>query len=121
MPNNSNSRRSFVRKIGGLASLLTVSPALAAWKTETGLVIPEVAEAEDVTRDEDYWGFIQQAYSASPNVINLNNGGVSPQPIVVQDALNQYNRMSNEAPSYYMWRTLDEARESVRMKLADLG
>ncbi|QNF32900.1 aminotransferase class V-fold PLP-dependent enzyme [Adhaeribacter swui] len=121
MPNNSNSRRSFVKKIGGLASLLTVSPALAAWKSETGLVIPEVAAAEDVTKDEDYWGFIQQAYSVSPNIINLNNGGVSPQPIVVQDALNQYNRMSNEAPSYYMWRTLDEARESVRMKLADLG
>jgi selenocysteine lyase/cysteine desulfurase len=121
MPDNSNSRRNFVRKISGLASLLTVSPALAAWKTETGLVIPEVVAAEDVTRDEDYWSFIQQAYSVSPNIINLNNGGVSPQPIVVQDALDRYNRLSNEAPSYYMWRTLDEGREAVRMKLADLG
>ncbi|RDC65325.1 aminotransferase class V-fold PLP-dependent enzyme [Adhaeribacter pallidiroseus] len=121
MPDNSNSRRNFVRKIGGLAGLLSVSPALVAWKTETGLIIPEVAAAEDVTRDEDYWSFIQQAYSVSPNIINLNNGGVSPQPIVVQDALDRYNRLSNEAPSYYMWRTLDEAREAVRMKLADLG
>ncbi len=121
MPDNLNSRRNFVRKIGGLAGLLSVSPALAAWKTETGLVIPEVAAAEDVTRDEDYWSFIQQAYSVSPNIINLNNGGVSPQPIVVQDALDRYNRLSNEAPSYYMWRTLDEAREAVRLKLADLG
>ncbi len=121
MPHNSNSRRNFVRKMGGLAGLLTVSSGLAAWKTETGLVIPEVAAAEDVTRDEDYWSFIQQAYSVSPNIINLNNGGVSPQPIVVQDALDRYNRLSNEAPTYYMWRTLDEAREAVRMKLADLG
>ena len=121
MPNNLNSRRNFVRRIGSLAGMLTVSPGLAAWKTHTGLIIPEVSAAEDVTKDEDYWSFIQQAYSASPNIINLNNGGVSPQPIVVQDALDKYNRLSNEAPSYYMWRSLDEGRESVRMKLADLA
>ena len=121
MPENQNSRRNFVRQIGGLASMLTVSPGLAAWPQASGLVIPEVAAAEDVTHDEDYWSFIQQAYSVSPNIINLNNGGVSPQPIVVQDALDRYNRLSNEAPTYYMWRTLDEGRESVRMKLADLG
>ncbi|PSR55621.1 aminotransferase [Adhaeribacter arboris] len=121
MPENLNSRRNFVKTIGSFAGVLTVSPALAAWQKETGLHIPAVTATEDVTKDEDFWGYIQQAYSASPNVINLNNGGVSPQPIVVQNALDQYNRLSNEAPSYYMWRTLDEARESVRMKLADLA
>lgn len=121
MSDNLNSRRNFVRKIGGLAGMLTVSPGLSAWKNEAGLAIPNIAAAADVTRDEDYWGFIQQAYSVSPNIVNLNNGGVSPQPIVVQDALDRYNRLSNEAPTYYMWRTLDEGRESVRMKLADLA
>ncbi len=121
MPDNLNSRRNFVRKIGGLAGLLTVSPELAAWHKKSGLVIPEVAASENVTQDEDYWSFIQQAYSVSPNIINLNNGGVSPQPIVVQDALDRYNRLSNEAPTYYMWRSLDEGRESVRTKLADLA
>jgi selenocysteine lyase/cysteine desulfurase len=33
----------------------------------------------------------------------------------------QYYRMCNEAPSYYMWRILDQGRESLRMKLADLA
>src|SRR5215218_5381294 len=98
MPENLNSRRNFVKTIGSFAGMLTVSPALAAWQKETGLHIPAVVATEDVTNDEDFWGYIQQAYSASPNVINLNNGGVSPQPIVVQNALDQYNRLSNEAP-----------------------
>ncbi|MEO0330133.1 MAG: aminotransferase class V-fold PLP-dependent enzyme [Bacteroidota bacterium] len=64
---------------------------------------------------------MQQAYTVSPNIINLNNGGVSPQPKVVQDAVDRYYHLSNEAPSYYMWRILDQGRESLRMKLADVA
>jgi len=117
----SQNRRSFVRKIGSLAGMLTMAPGLGAFADNQKILAPPTAPGEDVTDKEDYWGFIQQAYSVSPNVINLNNGGVSPQPIVVQDALDRYNRLSNEAPTYYMWRSLDEGRESVRMKLADLA
>jgi hypothetical protein len=35
---------------------------------------------EEITKDEDYWAVIQQAYTVNPNLINLNNGGVSPAP-----------------------------------------
>ena len=101
--------------------MLTVGSGLSALAAEERNFVPPLAPNEDVTADEDYWSFIQQAYSVSPNIINLNNGGVSPQPIVVQDALDRYNRLSNEAPTYYMWRSLDEGREAVRMKLADLA
>lgn len=71
--------------------------------------------------DEDFWYYVQQAYTVSANVINLNNGGVSPQPRVVQEAVERYNRLSNEAPSYYMWRILDQGREPLRAKLAELA
>ncbi|MEP6615480.1 MAG: aminotransferase class V-fold PLP-dependent enzyme [Ginsengibacter sp.] len=74
-----------------------------------------------VAEDEDYWAVIQQAYSVNPNMINLNNGGVSPSPRVVQDALDRYNKMINEGPSYFMWRILDQGREPLREKLADLA
>src|SRR5436190_32700 len=37
--------------------------------------------------EEDYWAMIQQAYSVNPEIINLNNGGVSPAPRVVQEAV----------------------------------
>jgi len=41
---------------------------------------------------------IQRAYSVNPDLINLNNGGVSPAPIVVQEAVERYNQLSNEGP-----------------------
>src|SRR5436190_6308794 len=62
------------------------------------------------SENEDFWGWMRQNYTISPNIINLNNGGVSPQPKVVQDAHIRYYQMCNEAPSYYMWRILDQGR-----------
>jgi selenocysteine lyase/cysteine desulfurase len=70
--------------------------------------------------NEDFWGWIRQSYTVSPNIINLNNGGVSPQPKIVQDAHIRFYQYSNEAPSYYMWRILDQGREALREKLATL-
>jgi selenocysteine lyase/cysteine desulfurase len=71
--------------------------------------------------NEDYWSMIQQAYTVNPQIINLNNGGVSPAPKIVQDALTRYNAYCNEAPSYFMWRILDQGREPLREKLAQLA
>jgi selenocysteine lyase/cysteine desulfurase len=73
------------------------------------------------SENEDFWGWMRQNYTISPNIINLNNGGVSPQPKVVQDAHIRYYQMCNEAPSYYMWRILDQGREGLRNKLAELA
>lgn len=71
--------------------------------------------------DEDFWYSMRQAYSTSPSIINLNNGGVAPSPRVVQEALNYYNRMCNEGPSYYMWRILDQGREPLRKNMAQIA
>jgi len=64
---------------------------------------------------------IQRCYSVNPDIINLNNGGVSPSPIVVQQAVERYNQLANEGPSYYMWQILDQGREPLRAKLAALA
>ncbi len=79
------------------------------------------ASPDDENNNEDYWSMIQQAYTVNPNIINLNNGGVSPAPRVVQEALTRYNAYCNEAPSYFMWRILDQGREPLRQKLAQLA
>lgn len=76
---------------------------------------------EQAAGEEDYWSVIQQAYTVNPNIINLNNGGVSPSPRVVQEAVERYNKLSNEGPSYFMWRILDQGREPLRQKLAELA
>ena len=75
----------------------------------------------EVAADEDYWSTIQQSFTVSPAIINLNNGGVSPSPRVVQEAVERYNKITNEGPSYFMWRILDQGREPLREKLASLA
>jgi len=82
--------------------------------------VKHLTDAE-VAGDEDFWRVVQQSYTVNPNIINLNNGGVSPSPLVVQQAVERYNQLANEGPSYYMWRIMDQGREPLREKLADLA
>jgi isopenicillin-N epimerase len=73
---------------------------------------------DEVARDEDFWAEIQRAFAVDRTIVNLNNGGVSPSPRVVQEALARYLAYSNEAPAYTMWRVLEPQIESVRRMLA---
>jgi selenocysteine lyase/cysteine desulfurase len=111
-------------KLSGLAAGATAMPFFNTLQGRSLVLALEQAEGksvEEITTDETFWYQIQQAYTVSPNVTNLNNGGVSPSPKVVQEAVERYNRLSNEAPSYYMWRILDQGREPLRAKLAELA
>jgi selenocysteine lyase/cysteine desulfurase len=115
-------RRNFVQKTAGaLAASVFTFPFLKAENQDFFKKKIQSFDNQDVTKNEDFWQLIRQAYTVSPNIINLNNGGVSPQPLVVQDALDRYNRYSNEAPTYFMWQVLDQNREPLREKLADLA
>ena len=117
-------RRNFLHKaslLTGAFSMNSLFNQLHAADFENANQKVALLSSEEIARDEDYWTTIQQAYSVNPNIINLNNGGVSPAPRIVQDALDRYNKLCNEAPSYYMWRVLDLGREPLREKLADLA
>ena len=118
-----NSRRNFIRLFSGAATTL---PFLYAVNPTFGRSAEEMKKTLDTAppsafaQDEDFWGWIREAYTVSANIINLNNGGVAPQPKVVQDAHIRYYQYANEAPSYYMWQILDQGREPLREKLASL-
>ena len=119
-----NNRRSFLKRTAVLAG---------AFSTNSLFQQAHAAEIEDAARgvahldaaaaaqNEDFWSVIQRAYSVNPSIINLNNGGVSPAPIVVQQAVERYNQLANEGPSYFMWQILDQGREPLRQKLAKLA
>jgi selenocysteine lyase/cysteine desulfurase len=117
-------RRNFVKQIGLMAGAFSANSlfnqAHAAEFEHINLLKQDIS-AKDLAMDEDYWSFIQQSYTTSPALINLNNGGVSPSPRIVQEAVERYNKMTNEGPSYYMWRILDQGREPLRYKLAELA
>lgn len=117
-------RRSFVKQLTTLATAFSVNSIFnVAQAAEFKAAANKVAYLDplQVATDEDYWGVIQRAFTVSPNIIILNNGGVSPSPLVVQQAVDRYNQLSNEGPSYFMWRILDQGREPLREKLALLA
>src|SRR5688572_12391236 len=72
----------------------------------------------DVASDESYWAEIQRAFDADRTMINLNNGGVSPTPSHVLEAMIRDLRFTNELPVEHMWRVLEPRIESVRRDLA---
>lgn len=118
------SRRDFLKN----ASLASGMGLLTPWKTKKEYQYTndffkeyESVDADTLATEEDFWSYIQQSYTVNPNFINLNNGGVAPAPKNVQDAVERNARLSNEGPSYYMWRILDQGREPLRKRIADLA
>ncbi|NNE35382.1 MAG: aminotransferase class V-fold PLP-dependent enzyme [Rhodothermales bacterium] len=75
-------------------------------------------DAKDIARDESFWREIQQSFTVDRSLINLNNGGVSPAPSHVQEAMKRHLDYSNEAPVYTMWKILEPQNEGVRQRLA---
>ncbi len=117
-------RRKFIQQVGLLAGAFSASSIfnqLQATQFSSANQLAANLTPQQLASNEDYWSVIQQAYTVNPAIINLNNGGVSPSPRIVQEAVERYNKLSNEGPSYYMWRILDAGREPLREKLALLA
>ncbi|HPG08713.1 MAG TPA: aminotransferase class V-fold PLP-dependent enzyme [Saprospiraceae bacterium] len=115
-----NKRRFFLRQVAHTSAGVLLGSSFLSAATRNALT--GMATLPDAGADDDtFWEQVKQAYTVNANMINLNNGGVSPQPRAVQEAVEHYNRLSNETPSYYMWRILDQGREPVRDKLAALA
>jgi isopenicillin-N epimerase len=73
---------------------------------------------EDVAGDEDYWSEIRNAFSIDRNIINLNNGHVSPSPRTVQDVLRRQIEYSDMGPYHTLINVLERQIEMVRRRLA---
>lgn len=113
-----HSRRSF------LTHLVAAGTVAATLRDDWKSLLPKTINGADnrapeaVAQDEDFWREIQSAFTVDRTIINLNNGGVSPSPRVVQEAVARYLAYSNEAPAYTMWTVLEPQVESVRRQLA---
>jgi len=112
-------RRQFfgtIAKPAAVASVVMTNPTLMA-KALSG-IRSTAGNPKDIARDESFWREIQQGYTADRGLINLNNGGVSPSPTVVQEALKRYLDFSNTSPAYSMWRILEPQKETIRKRMA---
>ena len=113
-------RREFLGAVG--IPIVTAAAVVALDPFRAGRAVEALAsnsgKPEDVARDEAFWFEVQQAYTCDRSIVNFNNGGVSPSPAVVQDAMKRHLDFSNLAPAYSMWRVLEPQREPVRERLA---
>ncbi len=75
---------------------------------------------DDDAGDADFWSEIARAFTVDRSVVNLNNGGVSPSPAWVQEAMKRHLDFSNLLPSHNLWSVLEPRRETVRTRLARL-
>jgi len=113
------SRRQFLGAVGlplaataaGALRFAHAGPVLANLNRQTGA-------PEEIARDDAFWFEVAQAFTVDRSLINLNNGGVSPSPAIVQQAMKRHLDYSNTAPTYAMWRILEPQREGVRDRLA---
>jgi selenocysteine lyase/cysteine desulfurase len=114
------SRRAFLSGAAtGVAGL-----ALPAFRADAMQRVREAGRAasgspvESLAADESYWSHIQRAFDVDHTIVNLNNGGCSPAPSHVLEAMIRDLKFSNEIPVHHMWNVLEPRIESVRRELA---
>ena len=112
-------RREFLDAIGRPAA------GAAAFAAISSIGLPKALEAiegyggsvADSVTDERFWFDVQQAFTVDRSVINFNNGGVSPAPAIVQEAMVRREALSNTTPAHTLG-AIDGKREGVRLRMA---
>jgi len=116
-------RRDFISLAGkglGLAALTSAAVASLLRTIEAATKSVALLSPKDAAMDEDYWAIIQNSFSVTRGIINLNNGGVSPSPRIVTEALVRYIWEQEDATAYTMWQILEPQCETIRTGLAEL-
>lgn len=115
-----STRRQFLGAVGrpAAAALATAAFHPRAFAGLLDELARHAGTPAETAADEAFWAEVQQAFTVDRSLINLNNGGVSPSPAVVQAAMERHLAFSNQAPSYTMWQILEPQREGVRQRLA---
>ena len=103
-------RRRFLTRSAALAAATFQTDALLRAQRASDSATGRAADT--VARDEDFWFNVRHAFTVDRNMINLNNGGVSPAPKIVMDTEIRYLEIENLNPSYYMWNVLDPGVET---------
>jgi isopenicillin-N epimerase len=110
-------RRNFLRTCVAGAGVMSVAgnniydSVLAAERDAAG------STPEQLAANEDFWFFIQQAFTEDRNIINLNNGTIQNGLRIVQDAVRRHNEFSGNAAMHSML-VLAKEIESCRRRLA---
>jgi isopenicillin-N epimerase len=116
-------RRTFLSSAGRGLGLMATSSATVASLFENVIAASRTVEhlsPTEAAADEDFWALIQQAFSVTRGIVNLNNGGVSPSPRIVTEAFVRYTWQQEDATAYTMWQILEPQSETIRTGLAEV-
>ena len=117
------SRRRFLSMVGKGVGLATLSSAtVASLLNDLHAATARVAHLtpEQAAMDEDFWFHIQESFSITRGITNLNNGGVSPSPRLVTEAYCRYTWQQEDVTAYTMWQILEPQSETIRTGLAGI-
>src|ERR671919_452114 len=116
-------RRDFLSVAGkglGFAALTTPTIGALLKEVEAATRSVEHLSPQQAATNEDYWSVIQNSFTVTRGIINLNNGGVSPSPRIVTEALVRYIWQQEDATAYTMWQLLEPQSETIRTGLAEM-
>ena len=116
-------RRRFLSMVGkgmGLATLTSATVAGLLDDLHAATKRVENLSPQDAAMNEDFWFEIQSSFSITRGITNLNNGGVSPSPRLVTEALCRYTWQQEDVTAYTMWQILEPQSETIRTGLADI-
>lgn len=116
-------RRKFLSAAGKGFGLMALSSATVAGLFENLQAKTRAVahlSAEQIATDEDFWATVQQSFSVTRGIVNLNNGGVSPSPRMVTEAFVRYTWQQEDATAYTMWQLLEPQSETIRTGLAEI-
>lgn len=116
-------RRKFLSSVGKGFGMMALSSSVVASLFENLHAKTRQIEhlsPEQVAADEDFWAVIQQSFSVTRGIVNLNNGGVSPSPRMVTEAFVRYTWQQEDATAYTMWQLLEPQSETIRTGLAEI-
>lgn len=121
--NNECDRRQFLSSVGKGVGLAALSSAtVASFLDDLHAATRRVSHLtpEEAALDEDFWFSIQNSFTVTRGIINLNNGGVSPSPRIVTEAVVRYTWEQEDATAYTMWQILEPQSETIRTGLAEV-
>ena len=117
-----STRRKFLARLGG-STVAAGAMAAAPLKWNTAIATARELSTTpgspgEIAADEEFWFEIQRAFTTDRSLVNLNNGGVSPTPAHVLEAMKRDLDFANQLPVYNGWQILEPQREGVRARLA---
>lgn len=111
---------SIVRPALGAAAAASLMPLMTARAADVlSAAATDPRDPADFARDEDFWVEVSRAFTMDRAIINLNNGGCSPSPDFVQQAMKRHLDYANSnPPPWALWTVQEPRKEGVRARLA---